>query len=385
MSQDSSHLAIDVQIDARTGWGVYGLNLALQTVAEGIQPILMRPPEWSTLHPLQGAFLMAGQAARPAGKLGCPVVANLTNHLEGTERFGQDNSAHNVAIAVFENTAINPAGLEKAKSVRTWITGSNFNAAILRHHGIPNPHVILQGVDTSLFFPGPRGELWSNCFMIFSGGKLEYRKGQDLVIAAVRAFRQRHPETVLVFAWHNAWPLTMTELPAGGLIDDLPPVHSDGRIDFAPWLRRHQIDLFLDLGSPLNWLMPAILRDMDAAIFPSRAEGATNFAAMECMACGIPTILSANTGHLDLLKGDAEKFCYPLRSQKPVHPTGFFPDVDGWGESSVDEIVENLEKIYQGRQESRRRGAAGVQAMQNIRWEVQVPEILRAIGIATNT
>jgi len=371
-------LAIDIQIDARTGWGVYGLNLALQTAAEGIGAILLRQADWGSLHPLQGSFLTAVQAPRPPGNLVCPVIVNLANHLEGTDRLDALKSAHHVAIAVFENSRINPAGLEKAKSVRTWITGSNFNARILRDHGIANPHVILQGVDTNLFFPGPKSDLWGNHFLIFSGGKLEYRKGQDLVIAAVRAFRQRHPETILVFAWHNAWPLTMTELPAGGLINDLPPVHSDGRIEFSPWLHRHQVNLFLDLGSPLNWLMPSILREMDAAVFPSRCEGATNFTAMECLACGIPTLLSANTGHLDII---SDEICYPLRSQKPVRPTGFFPNVEGWGESSVDEIVENLEKIYQNREEARRRAAAGVEAMRKIRWEIQVPKILEAIGL----
>jgi glycosyltransferase involved in cell wall biosynthesis len=379
MPDELERLAIDIQIDARTGWGVYGLNLAIQTAAEGLGAILLRQPDWGSLPPLHGAYLTAAQFQRPPGALDCPVVANLANNLEGTNRFVADGAEHNVAIAVFENSRISAAGLEEAKCVRTWITGSQFNARILRDHGISNPHVILQGVDTSLFFPGPRTELWGNQFLIFSGGKLEYRKGQDLVIAAVRAFRQRHPETILVFAWHNAWPLTITELPVGGIVNDLPPVHSDGRIEIAPWLRRYGVDLFLDLGSPLNWQMPTMLRDMDVAIFPSRAEGATNFAAMECLACGIPTILSANSGHLDII---SDEICYPLRSQKPARPTGFFPDVDGWGESSVDEIVETLEGVYQNREKARRRAAAGVEAMRKISWEIQVPKILGAIGLA---
>jgi hypothetical protein len=37
------------------------------------------------------------------------------------------------------------------------------------------------------------------------GGKLELRKGQDLVVAAFRVFRQRHPEARLIVAWHNSW------------------------------------------------------------------------------------------------------------------------------------------------------------------------------------
>jgi glycosyltransferase involved in cell wall biosynthesis len=376
MPDTMDHLAIDIQIDARTGWGVYGLNLALQCAAEGVAPLLIRQPDWASLSPLQGSFLMAAQTpARPA-PLDCPIISNLTNNLEGGDQFAHAKSKHNAAIAVFENSRINRAGIEKTKNIQTWITGSEFNAKILRDHGISKPHVVLQGVDTSLFSPGQRSGLWDNHFLIFSGGKLEYRKGQDLVIAAVRAFRQRHPETILVFAWHNAWPLTMTEIAAAKLVDGPPPVHSDGKIDFAPWLQRHGLNLFLDLGSPLNWHLPPMLREMDAAIFPSRCEGATNFAAMECLACGVPTILSANTGHLDIL---SDQICYPLRSQKPVRPTPFFPDVESWGESSVDEMVEKLEEIYQNRQHAQKRAAAAAQAMQNIRWEDQIPKILNAL------
>ena len=37
------------------------------------------------------------------------------------------------------------------------------------------------------------------------GGKLEMRKGQDIIIRAFRLFSQRVPEAVLVTAWHNPW------------------------------------------------------------------------------------------------------------------------------------------------------------------------------------
>jgi hypothetical protein len=44
--------------------------------------------------------------------------------------------------------------------------------------------------------------------------------------------------------------------------------------------------------------MPQILREIDVAVVPNRFEGGTNLVAMECMACGMPVILSANTGYL---------------------------------------------------------------------------------------
>ena len=64
----------------------------------------------------------------------------------------------------------------------------------------------------------------------------------------------------------------------------------------------------LDLGRVPNAGMPRILRECDVAVFPNRAEGGTNLVAMKCMACGVPTILSANTGHLDLIR-DRQLLC----------------------------------------------------------------------------
>ena len=42
--------------------------------------------------------------------------------------------------------------------------------------------------------------------MVFSGGKFELRKGQDVVIRAYRVLEDRHPDVMLVNAWFNPWP-----------------------------------------------------------------------------------------------------------------------------------------------------------------------------------
>ena len=48
--------------------------------------------------------------------------------------------------------------------------------------------------------------------------------------------------------------------------------------------------------------MASLLKQADLAVFPNRCEGGTNLVAMEAIACGIPTVLSANSGHLDLMR-----------------------------------------------------------------------------------
>jgi len=96
------------------------------------------------------------------------------------------------------------------------------------------------------------------------------------------------------------------------------------------------------------------------------------------MACGIPTILSANTGHLDLIHSNN---CYPLLSQRRVKPTAHFSGIEGWGESDVEEVVEALEQIYTNREEAKNRGLAAANFMLDWTWEKQVNRFLNVITL----
>ena len=111
------------------------------------------------------------------------------------------------------------------------------------------------------------------------------------------------------------------------------------------------------------------------AVFASRYESGTNLPAMEAMAMGLPVVLSANTGHLDLID---EARCYPLRDQRPVAaPEGW--GSDGWGESQVDEIDAALEAIWSDREEAGRRGERASAYMQEFSWEHQVDQLVRVL------
>jgi glycosyltransferase involved in cell wall biosynthesis len=97
--------------------------------------------------------------------------------------------------------------------------------------------------------------------------------------------------------------------------------------------------------------------------------------AMECMACGIPTILSANTGHLDLLERDG--VAYRLDRQGPASCEGY--DTQDWGESDVEEIVEKLETVWRDREVARAVGRRGAEFIAPMTWERQTGLLLQAI------
>jgi glycosyltransferase involved in cell wall biosynthesis len=153
------------------------------------------------------------------------------------------------------------------------------------------------------------------------------------------------------------------------------PFTADGRFDIGAWVSAHGIapEQVVDIGQVPNALMPAVLREADVALFPNRAEGGTNLVAMEAMACGVPCILSRNTGHLDIM--DAAN-CYTLERQTPVPGEG----KDGWGESDVEEIVATLEAVWRDRDEAAARGARGAATMARLSWTAQADQLKQAVA-----
>lgn len=93
-----------------------------------------------------------------------------------------------------------------------------------------------QGIDPCIFHVAPRSQLWLNRFVIFSGGKLEYRKGQDIVIAAFKEFHTRHPDALLITAWHNYWSQYMTDLDIRGYVKGVPEIEKNGQLKVTDWL-----------------------------------------------------------------------------------------------------------------------------------------------------
>ena len=368
-------------VSSYSGWGVNGLQLALNWTRSGrFVPVCSVPmwPQDIALSPLERqrltgflneskAFLQ--QIAPYAGQeidVSVPVLRGLGNNLVGS-RSAENvslNGRPTVGVCYLEDTRIDAEGRARAERCAAIVAGSSFVETVLRGAGIERVRTVLQGVDPTHFHQAPKAGWFEGRFVVFSGGKAEFRKGQDLVLLGFRAFAERHPEALLLTAWNNPWPegaRTLEVNPA------MAPVrfHENGRVDAAGWavangLREDQV---MDLGAVPNAEMARILREVDAGLFPNRGEGGTNLVAMECMACGVPSILSANTGHLDVIGPGA---CIPLTRQYPIH--GAFGS-DGWGESDVEEIVEALESLWADRERAAAIGRAGAALMAGLTWD----------------
>jgi glycosyltransferase involved in cell wall biosynthesis len=392
----TQRIVIQLSPSSYSGWGVVGLNLALSWASDadvevtGCSPINL---DRINIDPLRRRSLISfisrsirfqselEHFANQAIALNAPVLVTLGNGALASYRAAHNvmlQGAPTIGMIVFED-AFDSAGIERAKRYPLIIAGSHWNEALLRVYGVKRVRTVLQGIDPANFHPGPRIGFMSNRFLVFSGGKAEARKGQDLVLAAFKIFAARHPEALLVTAWHSPWPQLALSLDRSAKA--APIVFKDkGALDVVAWAAATGIpnNQILDLGLMPNILMPPILREMNVAVFPNRAEGGTNLVAMECMACSVPVILSRNTGHRDLIEGEN---CYTLERQGPV-PGAFsgIGGIEGWGESDVDEIVERLEQAFADQAEAQRRGAFGAKKVSSLTWAATaraIKEIVR--------
>ncbi|NKC15243.1 MAG: glycosyltransferase [Gammaproteobacteria bacterium] len=371
------------------GWGVYGLHVALNWLREGpLHPVFAQPfePRLIELDPIRRSIIGAlggssaqleAELARARDKgqvaLAAPVLHGLGNDLSTSLAYGRyllTSAQALIGVVFLENTALSAAGLERAKHYDLIVAGSSWNGQILRAHGCDNVTVLMQGVDETAFHAHNRRPGLPDRFLIFSGGKLEYRKGQDLVVRAASQFIARHPDAVLVTAWQSPRAGLAQSLDQSGAAAPMV-LNGQGHAKVAAWVRQNGIpeSNHLDLGLIPNGQIAYTVRQMDVAVFPNRAEGGTNLVAMECMACGVPVILSRNTGHLDLIATAGEPpQCLTLDDQRPVEQSH---GTEGWGESQVDEVITQLEFAYSQRQEALAIGQRGAVFMDAFNWPRQ--------------
>ena len=385
------------QVSSFFGWGVYGLNLALAWAHDPdlalVSGVTVSPGDLALDPVRQGALAeFVRESATLSAQLQSYRGGGVTAQSPMLAALNPDfriialpggvslSGSPTIGVTFFESARHSPESIAVAKMYPLILIGSRWNEQVLRAYGVTRVRTVLQGVDPTLFHPAPRIRYQGDRFLVFSGGKLEHRKGQDIALAAFRKFAEGRPDAVLVAAWHSPWPKLARTADKSGLAAPVV-LREDGTLDAAAWaaatgVRREQ---FIDAGATPNALMPQLLRQMDVGLFPNRCEGGTNLVAMECMACGTPAILSANTGHLDLMEADN---CFALTAQGEVkgEPAAApYGDVPGWGESDVDEAVELLERAYRDREDARRRGARGAETLGRLSWTRTAAEIKAAV------
>lgn len=382
----TQRIGITWQITDIHGWGVFGLNVALQLARHGPVPPLIISDSFLAaptprINRLLGPYLkeqptVLSQINAALGQTtlhDALLLHSLGNGFTHAPITDKVRGHANIGFIFFEDGNLDEAALARASHYNSIIAGSRWNRDVIKAHGFDNAAFVSQGVDLERFKPQAKSGTFGDRFVVFSGGKLELRKAQDTVLVAFKRFHERHPDALLLSNWHNNWPVTTKGIAKSPHVNGSPNFDEEGAIDFKGWAMKAGLpdDAYMDVGLVPNAHLPPILAEADVALFPNRCEGGTNLVAMEVMAAGVPCILSANTGHLDIISGDN---CYALQRQT-ISP----PDIDPsglWRESDIDEILAALESAYTDREEAQRRARAGVQFMQGLSWDNQTKALV---------
>ncbi|MBF0356632.1 MAG: glycosyltransferase family 4 protein [Alphaproteobacteria bacterium] len=369
------------------GWGVLGVNLALALLKQGRLPVPLQETslsltdaDWQHMQPAleAGTEIRALMTEASSFAVGFPVLQPVGNALRWDQRVA---GTPDLGITFFENTHLDAEAILRGQSLSCLITGCRWADDILKDKGFANSRVCYQGVDPRLYFHAPAQKTrFPGRFVVFSGGKLEFRKGQDIALEGFKRFHARHPDSLLLTAWQNPWPDSAANIARGRFAKAAPKAGSTAPLDIESWVSAHDLpkDAHAEIGFLAHGLLPDLLRQADAALFTSRAESGTNLMAMEALALGLPTILSANTGHLDLI---ASVPCLALQSQAPVTPTMAEDGVVGWGDSDPDEIAALLEECYAQRTRMEEMGRAAAKAMQDWSWERRMEAMIEGLGL----
>ncbi len=375
-------LYLNMTIGSAHGWGVCGKNLALALARLGPLRIVGESFDLAAVgdalefHALDGLVPRRGESARGAARRSPWVVDGLLLQGIGDERLLSRDMAVRGSKAVgytfFERNLLQPAWVENGRRYfGSVVAGSSWGASVLMDAGLVNARVAVQGVDHTLFHPlrgaGGERQFLQDKFVVFSGGKFEYRKGQDVVIRAYKVLQDRHADVFLVNAWWNPWPAIFDTMRSSPLIRFAPPRGSPQDV-ISGVLAENGIDLKGAITCPrqLNSAMARIYHNTDVGIFPNRCEGGTNLVLMEYMACGKPVIATNTTGHADIVT-HANAQVIATKGETEVKDESGVP-VARWPEPDLDDAIDKLEWAYQKRDELRALGHQAGEDLQRFTW-----------------
>lgn len=380
-------------INSYTGWGLLGTNLAIELVRTchrrpvflGSQPRLGNRLELPLLRATLAESRRIRNLVQPDKKLRTrfPIFHSLGTDLLRTPTGEPFIGEGDFGIIFCENTNISRRGIERGRQYRAIAAGSSWCRDLLLGVGLKDVFAWRQGVDISRFHPAPARGLFPGRFVIFSGGTVQFRKAQDIVVAAYRIFRERHPEALLVTAWDNHHLSYAATLLASKLLRASPIVGDPQRLDLDRWLVEEGLPKysFLNLPKLPNAQIPELLREAHVALFPNRCEAGTNLVAMEAIASGLPCIIADSTGQRDLVSR------FPCRklSHRPLKALRDRPQlgVEGWGDPDVEEVVEALEAIYTDYVTAKNAALTAARLMREWTWEKTTPELLAGFGLSS--
>jgi glycosyltransferase involved in cell wall biosynthesis len=266
-----------------------------------------------------------------------------------------------ISFTNFELEDLTDVEIHNLKYPDLVLVPTRWGARVCEKYGISTKIVPL-GYDAEIFRPSPPEPGTHTIFGNF--GKWEIRKGHDVLIKAFNAAFEKNDEVTLVMMPTNgflnseqvrAWQRMYLESKLGDKVQIVPRVNT------------HQ-DVF------------NIMRQVDVAVFTSRAEG-WNMEALEMMGCGKEVIITNCTGHT----GFVNESCR-LVDMKDEFETAydgvFFGGFSKWRkftQDSFDQLVEHMRNVHRCRPDLKLNQAA-IDRASKFTWELSTNVLAKEIS-----
>jgi glycosyltransferase involved in cell wall biosynthesis len=270
--------------------------------------------------------------------------------------------------------------IENAKKYDLVLGGSSWCRDRMLEKGITNCDILIQGVDTGLFYPIHR-QPPEDKFVIFSGGKFELRKGQDLLLRALKILQEKYADIWLVNCWYNLWPASTRLMQYSRHIRFK---YLEGE-SWQQTMQRTYIENGLDPDRIITFDLIAQQKQRDLfaqthmGVFPNRCEGGTNLVLMEYMACAKPVIASHTSGHKDILTSENAIRLTDMQDFNLVDSDGTL--VGRWQEPSLDELVAQIEYAYHHRDAIQRIGSKAGEVLKGFTWKHTARRLIQLMGL----
>ncbi len=269
---------------------------------------------------------------------------------------------------VEDNILVGQYALNATRNFAHVATGSSWCTEQLKNAGLIDVCTVIQGVDSGLYNYDWPDRAFNNDhrFIVFSGGKAETRKGQDVVIKAMEIFMAAHDDVWLTANWFNPWRTPgYNEIIQKYMYSRIPKSRTLGLgLDMIPHDKVKDIYSMADIG-----------------LFPNRCEAGNNMVMCELMALGKSVIATYATGHKDVLSA-GDPLILEANKDLPVkNAQGKLTGI--WIEPNLDEIVAKLEWAYNNRGKLDPIGKANRERMRQFTWASAARQFMGLLGVAS--
>ncbi len=340
------------------GYGIVGLNLLKGLAGEGctvsLFPIggIEAPPE---THSLISAAISNAQQFDPLA----PTL-RLYHQFDMAPSIGRGKR---VGFPIFELDRLTPAEIHSIKSLDRVVTCSKWAAEIVRRDTNVETSVVPLGVDREVFsaaVPPP-----TSPYRFITAGKLEYRKGHDVVIEAFDKAFGPDDDVQLLMCCDNPF---LTPQQTKSWHTYASSKKTGGKIKFAP-RQASQNDL------------AKLMQSAHCGVFPARAEG-WNLELLEMMACNRPVITTNYSAHTEFANSSNSYLVEVSELEIAMDGTQFFKGQGKWAKldaTHINRVAAYMKELYIGRN-ILSQNAAGVETAKKFSWSNTARNLINVLS-----